>query len=218
VFDWPTDGRLHLAGLRSEIAVARLLAAPNDGALAVRRLNRDDHEIRVPARPPDPWDSVIVLDAAGNIDVNPARLIAARSLTSLHVFHGTLHGQEIRYGDGKRLRDSTLGWNGADSGVDWRVRLVQPARFRVRINYATSENTDTGSFQIRLADRVLKGTVRPTERADAFATVDVGEVALDAGEFAISIRPAAINGRELMRLRTIELAPVVARVGQPRPQ
>jgi alpha-L-fucosidase len=198
VFDWPRDGRLYVAGLRSD---AR---AP----YPVSRVNRDDVELRVPASPPDPVDAVIPLDIRGKIETNPARYVPATAPTTLHVFHGTLVGSGIRYGDGKRLRDSTLGWSDAASGVDWLVRVTQPAKYRVGVTYATAAKADAGAFEIRFGSAALKGSVQPTDRADAFQTVDVGEIELQPGEFTIAIRPVSIGGAELMRLRTIELTPV----------
>ena len=41
-----------------------------------------------------------------------------------------------------------------------------------------------------------------------FTTVDLGEVALPAGELTLSVRPLQVVGNELMRLRQLELTPI----------
>lgn len=61
VFDWPSDGRLIVPGLRAEVASAALLAGNRPLAFA----SRDGSlELRVPAAAPDPISTTIVLRLA----------------------------------------------------------------------------------------------------------------------------------------------------------
>jgi alpha-L-fucosidase len=70
VFDWPRDRMLRLPAIRNMIDRVRL---PGRSAkpLPFRRTG-EGIEIDLPARPPDPWDSVIVLDVDGAPEAVPA--------------------------------------------------------------------------------------------------------------------------------------------------
>ncbi|MCX6953506.1 MAG: alpha-L-fucosidase [Verrucomicrobia bacterium] len=208
VFRWPADGRLIVGGLRSDPTKARALGAPPSAKYDVRRLSADDIEISVPRQAPDATDSVIELTFAGDIATSFARRIPPTGTTTLHVMDGELVGKGVRYGDGKRNNDSTLEWKDLASGVDWPVRVVQAGRYRVSANYATTSSANTGAFALTLAGRTLAAKVRPTEKPAGFATVELGEIDLPAGESKLSIRPTEIAGGDLMRLRLIELTPV----------
>lgn len=210
VFNWPREEfpKLYVAGLMSQVKSAALMLRRTEARVRVRRVNDFDVEVQLPPLPLNPIDSVVLLDVDGDIRTNTARHLPAHAPTTLHVFHGALAGSGIRYGDGKRLRDSTLGWSEANSGVDWRVRVSEPTRFRVSLNYATAGKGDAGSFEIRFGEKRLNGQVKPSERDNAFQTIDVGEIVLEPGELTISIRPQSIGGAELMRLRTMELLPI----------
>lgn len=242
VFQWPKDGRLVVAGLRSIPRSVSLLAGTR-GAVTARRLNADDVEIGFaqPTSAPDPVDSVIAVKIEGELRTNPARYLSDREPNTLHVMDGKLVGQGIRYGDGKRNNDCTLGWNDTSSGVDWPVRVAQAGRFRVTANYALPlrsgrvVNEDLGeqspAASKTAGNMVSKAAIRP--RTGAFAisagadnslvsrvevrthtdyeTATIGEIELPAGELTLSIRPTEIIGGELMRLRTLELVPVSGR-------
>jgi alpha-L-fucosidase len=207
VFDWPQDGRLRVAGLKTD-ASAWLLADPGRTPVATTRVSALDVELSVPATAPDPWNSVVVLEFDAPIEADTAFYVPAGGpMVPLHVFDGWPAGTAIGFGDGKRDRDATAGWNRTDSGIDWVVRLTERARFRVAVDYAAPAGAG-GTFEIAFGDRTLSGRVRPTENATTFTTADVGEITLDPGTFTIAIRPTSIAGEELMRLRRLELTPV----------
>ncbi|MCK4821695.1 alpha-L-fucosidase, partial [bacterium] len=67
VFDWPADGKLHVTGLHSQAERVNLLSAPE------AQLNTDYTEeeavISLPDIPPDPIDTVIVLEFTGEPEV-----------------------------------------------------------------------------------------------------------------------------------------------------
>ena len=130
VFQWPADGKLVVAGLRSNPLGARLLQGRDVG---IRRVNPDDVELTLPADAPDPTDTVLVLDFPAQIAANKAIRLApaAGATTLLHVMDGRLDGSGIRYGDGKTNRDVTEEWSGPDATVTWTVRVPQTSKFKV---------------------------------------------------------------------------------------
>ncbi|HTB80214.1 MAG TPA: alpha-L-fucosidase [Opitutaceae bacterium] len=215
VFSWPADGRLLVAGLKSDPQSIRVLGtAPADVAPSFHRLNADDAEIQLTQAAPDQTDSVVELDFKEDIATNPARLILSHEVTALHVFDGWLHGQGIAYGDGKRARDVVETWNLPDSAVKWKVRLSAPERFRVAVEYNTAKGSVGGTFTIEAGDQVLTGQVEPTENTTAFRTAAVGEISLPAGEFILAVRAKAVSGGDLMRLRQLEFTPIEIKPGK----
>ncbi len=68
VFDWPADGKLTVPGLLNRPRRAFLLGEPGERALGVER-RADGVIVRLPATPPDPIDSVFVLDIDGRPNV-----------------------------------------------------------------------------------------------------------------------------------------------------
>jgi Alpha-L-fucosidase len=211
VFDWPAGGKLHVSGVRSPVFGATLLGRPASGALSVRRLDDADVEITVPAAAPDPWDSVVALDMGVPFEGEPGIwLPAAGAPIALHVFDGTLAGKGIQYGDGKAGRDVIQSWTDTASTVSWTVRLTEPARYRVALEYAAPPSDSLGHFEVRVGSTRLPGDVVPTAAASAFATRVVGIAVLAPGTYTLSVRPTSIPNGELMRLRGVVLVPVPA--------
>lgn len=205
VFDWPADGRLVIAGLRSNALGARLL---HGGEVGLRRLNADDVELTLPPAAPDAINSVVVLDFPAQIAANRALRLDPAGTTTLHVMDGRLDGRGIRYGDGKTNRDVTEEWSGADATVTWTVRVPQAGRFRVAAQYNTHPGTSPGAFVVEAAQQSLAGPVVPTENVNTFRTEPLGALALPAGEHTLVVRPTRLPDGNLMRLRQLELTPV----------
>lgn len=206
VFQWPADGKLIVGGLRSNPMSARLLQG---GEVGIRRVNADDVELSLPAKAPDPIDSVLVVDFPAQIATNRAlRLAPTGASTWLHVMDGRLDGGGIRYGDGKTNRDVTEEWSKLDATVTWTVRVAQTARFRVAARYNTATPDDSGTFVLEVANQQLIGKVTPTENQQTFRSDALGEITLSAGEHTIVVRARQIGKQNLMRLRQLELTPL----------
>ncbi len=79
VFDWPRDGVLEVPGLLNDPRTAHLLADRSKAPLAVTR-REDALRISLPAGPPpDPIDTVVVLEVSGRPDVTVPPSIAAET-------------------------------------------------------------------------------------------------------------------------------------------
>jgi alpha-L-fucosidase len=206
VFQWPSDGKLIVAGLRSNPLSARLL---HGGEVGIRRVNTDDLELTLPASAPDPINSVLVVDFPAQIAANRAiRLAPAGAPTRLHVMDGRLDGSGIRYGDGKTNRDVTDEWSALDGTVTWTVRVPQTSKFKVAAQYNTLAKDDSGTFAIEAAHQQLTGKVTPTDTQGTFRLDPLGEITLPAGEHTIVVRARQIAKTNLMRLRQLELTPM----------
>ena len=208
VLEWPSDGKLRVAGIRSPVTSARFLAQPGAPALAVRRITNADVEISVPPTPIDPWDTVIVLDVSTPLETEPGIWLRPwGAQMRLHVFDGTLAGKGIGYGDGKRNNDVIRGWSDTAGTITWTVRVTERARYYLSLDYATVQADSAGTFEILVAGERLKGTVSPTASQSTFAIRDVAPVILAPGTYTITVHPLGIAGNDLMRLRNLVITP-----------
>ncbi|MDP2886692.1 MAG: alpha-L-fucosidase [Ignavibacteria bacterium] len=77
VFNWPANGKLIVPGILNEPKQAFLLADKEQLHLLVRR-QEDALVIDVPAKAPDPNNSVVVVDVRGGVDVTTPPIISAK--------------------------------------------------------------------------------------------------------------------------------------------
>jgi len=77
VFNWPANGKLTIPGILNEPKQAFLLADKEQLHLLVRR-QEDALVIDVPAKSPDPINSVVVFDVRGSVDVTTPPIISAK--------------------------------------------------------------------------------------------------------------------------------------------
>ena len=207
VFNWPSNGRLVVGGLKSKVErdafflPDMLLVAAAIPAFPASRLNPLDVSISVPSEVRDKVDSVIVLHCDGEIQADTNRLLQSEFPSdTLRAFDGKLHGK-LRYGPGKKTDDYVLNWTSTKEFVSWPVRLIEPATYDVAVNYVAPEHSAGGMFTVSLGSQALNGTVA----AGNPQMVSLGRVSLKPGVFEIKVAATKIVGGELMRLRSLEL-------------
>ena len=220
VFDWPSDGKLVVGGLKADVTKATLLADPAD-ALAVTR-DGVDLTVAIPRKAPDAVDSVIVLACAGEPQADPVRLLSGDGAANvLRVFDGTLSGR-LAFGSGNKTDDCALNWTAADGAVVWPVRLKEKTTFAVSINYNAPKGTARGkvdgdagrdlaagthgaggTYTVSIGQETFTGTVRQGTKV----TEMLGKVTLEAGSYNVRIAAGEITGEELFRPRLLALGP-----------
>ena len=209
VFDWPTDGKIVVGGLKSDVKVADLEAnlrwgKPNPSAFVVTRLNPLDVSISVPTNAPDKADSVIVLTFAGDIQTDTNRLLQPEFPSdTLRAFDAELHGK-LRYGPGKKSNDYLIDWNSTSQFITWPVRLNESATYDVVINYVAEKGSEGSTYTVSFGSQTLDGTVKAGDPQ----VESLGHVSLKPGTFEIKVAPKEIKGGDLFNLRNIELKPV----------
>ena len=204
VFHWPADGKLVVGGIKSDVTRAHLLADSSRTPLKVTRLNDCDVEIDVPQTAPDETDSVIALQFDGEPRVNPARLLSAKQENVLRVFDGQLHGDTIKFGQGKKDNAYAEQWTEPADSITWTVRVAAPTKFDVFATYDAPDGLAGGTFNVVAGPNLLAGTVR----AGVEQSERLGTVILEPGEHEIRVKPAHITATELMRLRHLTLTAV----------
>ena len=223
VFDWPNDGRLVVGGLQADVQRAYLLARPGQ-LLKVSRAGMDV-AVEIPSAAPDPADSIIVLECAGEPRGDAARLIATNVGTNvLRAFDAKLVGK-LRFGSGKQSDDTAQNWTTTKDAVIWPVRLNQKAAFEMTLQYDGSATSKSklmvegdagreiaparegagGKYVIQVAGKEFFGTVRQ----GGWVVENFGEVTLPAGNFEIRVVACKISGQELFSLRNLMLTPLM---------
>lgn len=205
VFEWPASRELVVGGLESDVKMASLpdQRSLNPFLLRVRRINAVDVSVQLPDAAPSPVDSVVELDCAGPIMTDTNRLLQPEFPNdTLRAFDGDLHGK-LRFGPGKKTDDVVLNWTNTNESVTWPVRLEKPVNYEVFANYDAADDSAGGTFTVSFGSKSLQCTVQPNSNQ----SVLLGLVPLDAGTFEIKVAADKINGKELFRLRNLELKP-----------
>jgi alpha-L-fucosidase len=216
VFEWPSDGKLVVGGLRSDVRRAWPLSDPKRTPLSVRRLNPLDVGLEVPIAPPDQVDSVVVLECAAageasgaahpdDISADASRLLQPGFPgDTLRAFDAELHGSGLKFGPGKVSDAHVEGWSSQNGSVEWRTRLNVPATYDVAAVYDATNESAGNAFTVSVGQTTLTGKVE----AGSSLRARLGRVSSGPGAFSIRVAPAGNFKGELFRLRSLELTTV----------
>jgi hypothetical protein len=225
VFDWPSDGKLVVGGLKGEIEKATLLA-DRETKLTVKRKGIDV-EIELPQKAPDVADSVILVECKAVPQGDPVFLLQNSMPNRLSVFFAELLGAQKkdgwRLGKGTATTANVTGWSQKECAVKWSTRVNQKTDFDVIVRYdapgadgkakvetmggtvtAKSEATFGGTFTVQIGKQKLKGEV--VQQGEG-VVLNLGIVTLEPGPVDIQVTTDTITGKELMRLQSVTLIP-----------
>jgi alpha-L-fucosidase len=207
VFHWPTDGKLIVGGLKSDVSKAFLLDHSTQD-LSVKRLNDNDIVISVPKTAPDTTSTVIVLKTRGALQTDSVRLLSTENINRLLAFDSRLHGSGLRYGDGKAKKYYVYHWNKPGQWMSWNFRLNKPATFKVLIKYTTDNHNKGSKYSVSVAGQTLEKTVQFPKRKSNIYTEDLTTIKVPVGQQQLVIKPVNILGDEVMKLFEIDLVPL----------
>jgi alpha-L-fucosidase len=208
VFEWPSNGRLRVPGLRNLVQSARLLADRGSSL----RTSRDGSDVIVelPASAPDETASVIVLTLDGEPSVEPYRIQPDEK----GVLHFGIESAEIETRFEQRAKkENALGhvfltrWTRADDVPSWNFSIPKAARYKVQISYGASRASAGIEYTIAAGKASLSGQVTNTEGDWVFKPFVAGEMQLEPGEQVLQVK-AATKGIAAMNLEWIRLTPV----------
>ena len=221
VFQWPSNGKLVVGGLKTGVAKAYLLS--NKAAVLPTSRSGQDVVISIPNDAPDAADSVVVVECAGEPAADPVRLLSNDvPVDTLRAFDGVLEGQ-LKFGPGKKTDDVVLDWTTTDKAVVWPVRVNEAGTFEVAINYDApgakkskvaegdagkevqrAQKGAAGTYAVTVGGRELS---KPVRQGSAVKE-NLGSVTLEPGTYEIRVSAREITGEELFRLRNLTLVPV----------
>ncbi len=191
VFDWPSDGKLIVGGLVSDVSKAYLLADQRE--LTVERLNEKDAVVNLPEKAPDATDSVVVLESKGEIKAESGRLLLTDvPRNQLLAFDAKTSARRLTYGDGKEGHYYVTGFAHSGDAISWKIRNNQAATFDITMGYSIPQN---GSCTVKVG-KMTFATRLDESKTRALATV--ARVKLEPGEREIVVEPGeSANGISL---------------------
>jgi hypothetical protein len=184
VMNWPSNRKLLVGGLLSNVKQAYLLSDASKKPLITQRVGAEDLLVRVPRLAPDPVDTVIVLKTDGPVKGQMGRLLQSQSVPNrLLGFDATPTGKGFVYGDGKTAQYYVDGLDKPGNLLTWNVRADRAQRFAVYLKYSTPKPTATGGgrFVVKISDTVLTAPIEATSTARQLRTVRLGDSEINPG-------------------------------------
>ena len=208
IFEWPTDGKLHVGGLKNNIDKVYLLADPAK-TFQVKRINENDVIITLPKKAIDTVNTVLVVDLKNTIETDSTRFVSINiPLTRLLAYDATQEGKGFVFGDGKKDRYYVEGWKNKDQVLDWQFRTGAEKDFKLLIKYVAPAETDGGMYSLSLDNNYSQHTVITGKKNTDVITRELGTYHLPAGIHNLNISPLSFGKKELMKLLEIQLIPV----------
>ena len=206
VFDWPSDGKLLVPGLASEVRKAWLLADKGRASLKVSRTD-EGPVVDLPAKAPDAIDTVVVLEVPAKVEVAASAIGAAKDGSyTFPARDAETHGGTIRF---ESEKDCIGFWTNAKDWVSWDFKAAAPGTFRVEITYACEAGSAESTFTAAIGKQKIEGKVKETGSWTAFSTVQLGTLTLEAtGPAKLTVKATAKPNLAVMNLRSVRLVPV----------
>jgi len=207
VFQWPADGQLVVPGLQNKVRKAYLLADADRKELETARAD-DNLVVTVPAKAPDPIDTVVVLEIEGEPKiVQPAVAQVPGKPVTLHARDAYTHGETIRYESGGG-KDNIGFWTDPKDWVHWVLRINRPGTFEVEMVYACPNVSGGSQYVLEVAGQQLPGKVDGTGSWTQFETHKLGTLKLSEDRHALSVKAKNLVGEGVMNLQSIVLIPI----------
>jgi hypothetical protein len=208
VFSWPADNVLRVSYLENnQVKAAHLLVRPAE-ELAVSH----DHGVvlvSLPPRIPDVNDTVVVLEMAGPLKVDPP-LVTAGSDEPFHLdyMNGVTAGKALKRFN-RKGNFFISKWTGPEDSITWHLLLSQTGSYKVQIKYAARAEWQGDKYSLTIGPQALTGVVERTGEDFDYKTVDLGTITLpQAGPITVRIQPAASYEHDLMQFQSLELNPI----------
>ncbi len=128
-----------------------------------------------------------------------------RGGTVIDIAWARLHGQGLRYGYDKLIRDKITGWEDPNDFIRWHLDIEREGRYEVILQYGCGV-ADAGSrIQIASGDERVEYVVEPTSAVDVWRTQGVGFLDLKRGPSTMEIRVLSKPGKSVMDLHEVRL-------------
>lgn len=204
IYDWPSDGRLVIGGLRSEVKKAWFLANDKE-KVRWNRLNADDLELVLPDKAVDNMNSVVALVLENRKAPNPTRLLDSKRGNILYTFDSKLVGRGLGYGDGKPNRNYVKNWKNNGQSMEWTFRLNEPSEYDVYLDYNTAGKEDTGTVIVEIAGKAFEVDYQAFYERKGTNSLPVGKIKLGKGTFQCSLKGKSHSGKQYMNPIAVRL-------------
>jgi len=209
VFSWPGDAVLRITSLNTEVAGAYLLVEPSRKLTVARE--HGAISISLPATSPDAIDTVVVMELdgpPGSLHVDPPVMTqGSDSAFELDYLAAVTSGRAVkRFNRAGKFHISK--WTGPRDSVTWHLLVSQTGRYKVTIRYSAQSAWANRKYVVSMGSQSLTGVVTATGEGYRYKTFDLGYLEIPkAGQYTVSIRPAADADRYLMYFQSLQLEP-----------
>ena len=206
VFNWPSDRKLLVPGLRNKIEKAYSLA---DSKSISYKKNEDGVMLNLPEKPYNEIDSVIVLEVSGPLKIEA--ILPTQNTEGII----TLSAMEAKiYNDNSanhaRLEEknhiSNIGfWVDPKTTAEWQFKVKNADKFMIQADTALASSLS--SFEIKLNNDTYASKIHSTTSYDNFERQDLCKTnTLAPGEYTLTIMPNADEWSPI-NIRSISLTP-----------
>lgn len=118
-----------------------------------------------------------------------------------------IYGPKIMY----ESKYKNLGfWGHVDDQARWKLKLSQPGRYEVFLNYSCPAETSGNLFEFRIGTESVKGKVVATANWDEYKRIRIGVLELKPGQSIASFNALSPMKGFLLDFQSIELVPTPA--------
>jgi alpha-L-fucosidase len=202
IFNWPSDGKLYVGGLRSDIASISLLTDPSKKISFTR--SSDNYVLNVGNNAADTVNMVLVVKLKNKLSTDSVRFVSPNiSQTRLLAFDAVQTGKGLSFGDGKTDRYFVENWKSKEQSLSWTFKTITPMSYNVTAKYIAGENSG-GRYRFQLDDFSTEKNVEGNKAAKP-QTETIGKVELKPGIHTITIHAVNITKEELFKILEVQL-------------
>jgi alpha-L-fucosidase len=208
VFNWPSDGKLYVGGLKSSIDKVSLLADPKM-QFTFSKPNPNDLVINLPKKAIDTVNTVLVVDFKRGLQTDSLRYVSTNiPVTRLLAYDAVQQGDGFAFGDGKTDRYYVEGWKSKDQSLSWNFRTSSPSDFKLVIKYLAPAETAGGMYAFAADENYSQQYVITDKKGTTVIIKELSAVSLLPGIHTLKIMPLSFGKSELMKLLEVQLMPV----------
>jgi hypothetical protein len=189
--------------LRSEVKKAFLLADPGMEITSSR--SGSSVRISLPSIPADAINTVVALELDGPPRVDPPVITEkAGAPVVLDYVNALTSGKTVKRFN-RRGQFHISKWTGPADQASWRVRFLEPGRYRVRLVCAGAPGRPTGTFVLSAGEQKIQMESPPAAGWYQYVSRDAGVLSVAAGEQELVLCPARELGQDVMCFKSITL-------------
>ncbi len=197
VYNWPRNGELIVGGLSADVEKAYILSSKK--AVTCAKLAGKDMSIRLPEACPDTVNAVVALQLKNADYVSGGTRLLVPDEKNILLTFDAQPSRGLATGDGKMFRNYVHNWTSSDQTITWNVRLLNPASYRITLEYNKVNNTDSGTVIVEIDGKPHQVNYPPNRRAENSEKLFVADVDLAPGEHTIVLKGGRFQGKQYMR-------------------
>ncbi|MDP1661413.1 MAG: alpha-L-fucosidase [Phycisphaerales bacterium] len=215
VFDWPADGKLELAGLKTAVRSARVVSLDKMKRTPTPELTEQGVTISsLGPRPSGLGATPVVvrveLEGEPRVITPPPPAIGRDALGGFTLSAGAAETEGARIKlQGKGATENLGFWTSSSDKAVWTIANPTAGEYRAEVELSCIKSDAGCAFEVALGKSVARGTVPSTGSWNAYTTVTVSglRVTADAPTLRLEVRaaPGTTLKGGLMNLRQVRL-------------